>query len=172
MPLLVGTDGVQKMSKSPGNYIGVDEPPNEMYGKVMSIPDSLLMDYFELVTDVPDEELTEMRRDMEAQSVNPMELKKRLALNIVAQFHDGEASRQAEQTFEREVQRGEVADEDMKLVSAPKETGTGLEVDIIPFLVDLGLVGRSGETTLPVTGCPGHSRILAKSVGSPSSRFF
>ena len=111
MPLLVGTDGVQKMSKSLGNYIGVDEPPNEMYGKIMSIPDSLMMDYFELLTDVPDEELAEMRREMEAQSVNPMDLKKRLARDIVAQFHDGAASRQAEETFERTYQRGDVADD-------------------------------------------------------------
>jgi tyrosyl-tRNA synthetase len=146
MPLLVGTDGVQKMSKSLGNYIGVDEPPNEMYGKVMSIPDSLLMDYFELVTDVPDEELVEMGLAMEAQSVNPMELKKRLAREIVGQFHDGAASaRQAEKAFERAVQRGEVAEEDMQLIAAPRGTGTGVELDIVPFLVKEGLVGSSSE---------------------------
>ena len=145
MPLLVGTDGVQKMSKSLGNYIGVDEPPNEMYGKVMSIPDSRMMDYFELLTDVPDEELKEMRRAMVAESVNPMELKKRLALDIVAQFHDAQASRQAEETFKREVQRGEMAEEDIKLISAPTGTGTGLELDIVPVLVNLGLIGSSTE---------------------------
>jgi tyrosyl-tRNA synthetase len=112
MPLLVGTDGVQKMSKSLGNYIGVDEPPNEMYGKVMSIPDSLMMDYFELLTDVPDEELAEMRRGMDAESVNPMEFKKRLALDIVAQFHGGmAAAKTAEASFERTVQRGETPEE-------------------------------------------------------------
>ena len=106
MPILVGTDGIQKMSKSLDNYIGVDEPPSEMYGKVMSIPDSLMMDYFELVTDVPDKELAEMRRAIEAQSVNPMELKKHLAREIVAQFHGGVAARQAEEAFERTYQRG------------------------------------------------------------------
>ncbi|MDP6422528.1 MAG: tyrosine--tRNA ligase, partial [SAR202 cluster bacterium] len=104
MPLLPGTDGVQKMSKSLGNYIGVEDPPNEMYGRVLSIPDSLMMDYFELVTDVPDEELAEIRRALEAQSVNPMELKKRLAGELVEQFHDGKAAGDAQTYFERTVQ--------------------------------------------------------------------
>ena len=96
MPLLVGTDGVNKMSKSLDNYIGVDEPPQDMYGKVMSIPDTLINTYFELLTDVPDEELAEYRRQMESQSVNPMLLKKRLAREIVQQFHGEAASQQAE----------------------------------------------------------------------------
>ena len=145
MPLLVGTDGVQKMSKSLDNYIGVDEPANEMYGKVMSIPDTLMMDYFELVTDVPGKELEEMRRSMDAQSVNPMELKKRLAREIVAQFHGGAAIRQSEERFEREVQRRNVAEEDIKLIPAPTGTGTGLELDIFPVLVKEGLVESSNE---------------------------
>ena len=67
MPLLVGTDGVNKMSKSLGNYIAVDEPPHDMYGKVMSIPDNLIMLYYELLTDVPDVELAEMKQELEAQ---------------------------------------------------------------------------------------------------------
>jgi len=108
VPLLVGTDGSQKMSKSLGNYIAIDEPPNEMYGKVMSIPDNLMMDYFELVTDVPDEELEEFRRQLDADSINPMILKKRLAREIVAQFHDEQAAQAAEAEFERVFQRREV----------------------------------------------------------------
>ncbi|MBF8267864.1 MAG: tyrosyl-tRNA synthetase [Dehalococcoidia bacterium] len=111
MPILVGTDGVQKMSKSLGNYIGVEEPPEEMYGKLMSIPDAAMMDYFELLTDVPDEELAEMRRALEAQSVNPMELKKRLAREVVEQIHGDAASRQAEEHFERTHQRRETPEE-------------------------------------------------------------
>ena len=145
MPLLVGTDGVQKMSKSLGNYIGVDEPPNEMYGKVMSIPDSLMMDYFDLLTDVPAEELVEMRREMDAESVNPMELKKRLARDIVGQFHNGAAAQQAEDRFRSEVQRGEVDEDDITPISAPTGTGTGLELDIFPILVKEGLVASSSE---------------------------
>ena len=111
MPILVGTDGVQKMSKSLGNYIGVEDHPNDMYGKVMSLPDGLMMQYFEYLTDVPDEELEEMRRDLDAQSVNPMELKKRLAREITGQFHGGEETTKAEEHFERVVQRKEVPEE-------------------------------------------------------------
>ena len=119
MPLLVGTDGVQKMSKSLDNYIAVDEPPNDMYGKVMSISDSLLMDYFELLSDVPTEELAEMRAAIETTSVNPMELKKRLAREIVEQFHDREAAMRAEGYFVSAYQQGD-APEDAQTISLPK----------------------------------------------------
>ena len=107
MPLLVGTDGQQKMSKSLDNYIAIEDPPKDMYGKVMSIPDSLMMDYFELLTDVPDEEFDEFRQQLSAQSANPMILKKRLAREIVTQFHGSEAGEQAESHFEKVVQRKE-----------------------------------------------------------------
>ncbi len=108
VPLLVGTDGSQKMSKSLNNYIGIDEPPNDIYGKVMSIPDPLIMSYFELVTDVPDKELEELRQQLDTPSVNPMLLKKRLAREIVAQFHSAKAAREAEDYFTRRYQRREV----------------------------------------------------------------
>jgi len=108
MPLLVGTDGVQKMSKSLGNYIAVDEPPYDMYGKVMSVPDNLITLYFELLTDVPDPELDEMEKELESKSVNPMALKKRLAADIVTQFHGSDEARQAEERFASEVQKKEV----------------------------------------------------------------
>jgi len=111
VPLLVGTDGSQKMSKSVGNYIAIDEPPNEMYGKVMSIPDELMMDYFELLTDVPDEELGEFKKELDAQSVNPMVLKKRLARELVEQFHDQKAAQKAAKHFERVVQKKEAPEE-------------------------------------------------------------
>ena len=99
MPLLVGTDGVHKMSKSLGNYIGIDELPNDMYGKVMSIPDNLIMPYFELLTGVADKELVEMKQQRLSPTVNPMALKKRLALDIVTQFHGAEEARKAEVYF-------------------------------------------------------------------------
>ncbi len=110
-PLLVGTDGSQKMSKSLGNYIGVAEPPDEIYGKTMSIPDSLMMDYFELVTDVPDEELEEFRQQLGNETVNPMDVKKRLAREIVTQLYDQKAANEAEKQFEKLVQRKEVPDD-------------------------------------------------------------
>ena len=87
MPLLVGTDGVQKMSKSLDNYVAVDDPPLEMFGKLMSIADSLMLDYFEYLTDVSPPELDEMRRAIETDSVNPMDLKKRLAAEVTGQFY-------------------------------------------------------------------------------------
>jgi tyrosyl-tRNA synthetase len=111
VPLLVGTDGSQKMSKSLGNYIGVAELPEEIYGKVMSIPDSLILQYFELVTDVPDEELEEFRQGLKNETVNPMVLKKRLAREIIAQLYDQKAAAEAEERFERTVQRKEIPEE-------------------------------------------------------------
>jgi tyrosyl-tRNA synthetase len=111
VPLLVGTDGAKKMSKSLGNYIGVAEPPNDMYGKVMSIPDSLIMNYFELLTNIPDEELQEFRQAIDNNTINPMELKKRLAREIVTQLYDQKAATEAENCFYREVQCKEMPEE-------------------------------------------------------------
>jgi tyrosyl-tRNA synthetase len=107
VPLLIGTDGSQKMSKSLGNYIGVDEPPNEIYGKVMSVPDSLIIDYLELVTDVPDEEIAEFKVKMANGSLNPMVVKKRSAYEIVAQFHGAQAAGEAEEHFAKVFQKRE-----------------------------------------------------------------
>ena len=112
VPILTGTDGSQKMSKSLGNYIGVAEPPNEIYGKVMSIPDSLIIQYFELVTDVPDEELEEFRQGLRNETVNPMTLKKRLAREIVSQLYNQRAASEAEEYFVRVFQKKELPDED------------------------------------------------------------
>jgi len=111
VPILIGTDGSQKMSKSLGNYIGVAEPPNEIYGKVMSIPDSLIMQYFELVTDVPDQELEEFRQELKDKIVNPMTLKKRLAREIVTQLYSRKAASEAEEHFVKVFQKREVPEE-------------------------------------------------------------
>ncbi len=110
-PLLVGTDGSQKMSKSLGNYIGVTEPSYTIYGKVMSIPDSLILDYFELVTDVSDEELEEFRQGLSDETINPMFLKKHLADKIVKQLYSEEEADVATKHFERVVQKKEVPEE-------------------------------------------------------------
>ncbi len=99
VPLLVGTDGKIKMSKSIGNYIAVEDPPNEMYGKLMSIPDTLITDYFELLTDVPDEGLAVIRESVEKRTANPMEHKLRLAREVVAQFHGDDAAAEAGDGF-------------------------------------------------------------------------
>ena len=108
VPLLPGTDGVQKMSKSLGNYIGIDEPANDIYGKTMSLPDQMIIPYLENATDVPGPELEEMRRALADDSANPMEFKKLLARELVCQFHDGDAARSAEVSFESTVQAREL----------------------------------------------------------------
>ncbi len=110
MPLLVGTDGVQKMSKSLNNYIALEDPPSEMYGKTMSLPDSAIVSYFETLTDVPDADLEEMKQAVEHGSSNPMDFKKRLARELVAEFHDAKSADEAESRFESTVQRGETPD--------------------------------------------------------------
>ena len=118
VPILTGTDGAKKMSKSLGNYIGVAEPPADIYGKAMSLPDSLIASYFELLTDVPDGELAEMRSALERQSANPMGFKKRLARTLVAAFHGQGAAAEAERHFERTVQSKE-APEDVATYALP-----------------------------------------------------
>jgi len=111
VPLLIGTDGSQKMSKSLSNYIGIVEPPNEIYGKVMSIPDSLILHYFELVTDVPDQELDEFRQELSNETINPMTLKKRLAREIVTRLYDQKAATEAEEHFVKVFQKRELPEE-------------------------------------------------------------
>jgi tyrosyl-tRNA synthetase len=116
VPLLVGTDGHHKMSKSLNNHIGIAEPPREMYGKVMRISDdSLIPNYFELVTDVPEQEITEFKEQLENHSVNPMNLKKRLAHEIVTQFHGKQAADEAQQDFETRRQKRELHKVDVGL---------------------------------------------------------
>ncbi len=104
VPLLIGTDGKQKMSKSLRNHIGIAEPPREVYGKVMSIPDPLITDYFELVTDVPAEEIAEFKKQLQATSVDVMNMKKRLAHEIVMQFHDKQEADEAQEYFQTRYQ--------------------------------------------------------------------
>jgi len=109
--LLVGTDGVQKMSKSLGNYIGVDEPPNEIYGKVMALADNMIIMYFDLLTDVSDKELAEFRRQLSDNSINPMILKKRLAVELITQLYNKEQAIKADENFTKVFQKREMPEE-------------------------------------------------------------
>ena len=101
MPVLVGTDGQQRMSKSLGNYIGVAELPKEIFGKIMSIPDEQIYNYFELVTDVKPDELAQIKKELEGKKTNPMILKKRLGKEIVRMYYDATEAEKACQEFER-----------------------------------------------------------------------
>ena len=121
LPLLLGTDG-RKMSQSYGNYIAFEAPPNSMYGKVMSIPDAVMMDYMELLTDVPDEDLAEYRRLLADNGINPMDVKHRLAGEIVTQFYSAEAARDAETEF-RYVVQGQGMPEDIPTLQWPEISG-------------------------------------------------
>ena len=91
MPILVGLDGVEKMSKSLNNYIGITEAPNDMFGKVMSISDDLMWNYYEMATDVPMEEVKKLRAGVESEELHPMAVKKRLGKEIVSIYHSEEA---------------------------------------------------------------------------------
>ncbi len=148
LPLLVGTDGVHKMSKSLGNYIGIAEPPSEIYGKVMSLPDRLLMDYFELLTDVPEEELKDIRNSIAHNSTNPMLHKKRLAHEIVAQFHGEAAADTAQDNFTRVFQKRESPEEIAEFsfpFSQYQRSDSGADVSVIDILVTTKLVKSRSE---------------------------
>jgi tyrosyl-tRNA synthetase len=135
VPILTGTDGSQKMSKSLGNYIGVAEPPEEIYGKVMSIPDNLIRQYFELLTDVPDKELAEFRQELKDETINPMTLKKRLAKEIITQLYSQKAATEAEEHFTRVFQRREL----------PEEIPEARSGELLQMIVEKGLAKSRSE---------------------------
>jgi tyrosyl-tRNA synthetase len=140
-PLLRGVDGVEKMSKSLGNSIGLLDPPADMYGRVMSIPDSLMTEYFDLLRDASWEDLREWRSSGE-DARGPLAVKHELALRIVARFHGDDVARDARANFERVVQRKEVPD-DVPERGLP--LGDGGERGLLDVLVALGLAKSRSE---------------------------
>jgi len=143
MPLLPGTDGVQKMSKSLGNYIGIDEAPQEIFGKVMSIPDSMILPYFDWLTDTPTTEIIEIEKSLNTMSVNPIELKKTVAYRLVSDFHDSKSAALAQDFFEKTVQGGEVPN-DIPEYTVPSG-GDASNLKLSNLLVDSGLTASNGE---------------------------
>jgi len=111
LPVLEGVDGTQRMSKSLGNYIGIDEAANETYGKVMSIPDKIIYPYFELVTDVSLNDLKSIKSQLEDPNTNPRDVKKYLGRTIVRMYHGKEASKSAESAFEQVFVKKDIPDE-------------------------------------------------------------
>src|SRR5580698_3646997 len=101
MPILVGLDGQRKMSKSLGNYIGITEPPAEIFGKLMSIPDDLMWTYYDLVTDGTPNEIAALKKEVASGAAHPMDVKMRLAQEVIAGFHGEEAARKAAENFQR-----------------------------------------------------------------------
>jgi tyrosyl-tRNA synthetase len=125
MPLLIGTDGIEKMSKSYGNYIGINEEPKEIYGKTLSIADSLIYTYFELATDVPNKELLEIKNNLADKKNNPREMKRKLARTFVSMYHNNEAAENAEIEFDNIFVNKGLPDqiEEFKLDKNEKEIG-------------------------------------------------
>lgn len=143
-PILVGTDGVEKMSKSLGNYIGITDPPNEMYGKTMSIPDEQIIPYFELLTDVRPEEIKSMETAMAGGRLNPRDAKMRLARELVTMYHGADAAAAAEEEFIKVFSRGGVPDEMPEVKLDPKMVTDG-RISLIDLLSRSGLVGSNSE---------------------------
>lgn len=141
MPLLEGLDGIQKMSKSLGNYIGIDEEPKEMYGKAMSIPDELMMRYFMLVTDMSIEDQEDMAKRLESGELHPRDAKMQLARTIVRLYHGEEAAFEAEEEFKRVFQqRAMPTDIPEYAMDAPTEP-----IFVPQFCTDAGLTASNGE---------------------------
>ncbi|MEW6510329.1 MAG: tyrosine--tRNA ligase [Bacteroidota bacterium] len=140
-PILLGTDGVEKMSKSLDNYIGLSEPPREIFGKTMRIPDALIYDYFLLTTDASSVELASIKSQLADPATNPSTLKRRLARTLVTMYHGDVEADQAEREFDRMFKEREAPDEIPECVlSAP-----GGRLGIVQLLTDAGLVTSRNE---------------------------
>jgi len=139
MPILEGIDGVQKMSKSLGNYIGVNEDPNEIFGKTMSIQDQLITRYFELVTRVPMDEIRHLDQAMKNGQVNPRDAKMRLAREFITMFYGAEQARMAEERFKLVFQKGDVPED------IPEITISESEVWLPKLLADCKLVSSTSD---------------------------
>ena len=137
-PLLVGTDGEEKMSKSRGNYIGITEPPEEMFRKVMQISDELMWQYWELLTDKRAEDIAEMKRRIGVNELHPMDAKMELGQIIVSDLHSAADATRAAEEFTRVVRRGEVP-ADVETVLLPPELWTVNGVPMDKLLSRLGL---------------------------------
>ena len=144
MPLLEGTDGIDKMSKSLGNYIGIYEPAEDMYGKVMSIPDDLIIKYFELATDIHPDELESKKELLKKNKVNPRDLKMELAREITRLYHGKEEAIKAEEHFKSVVQRKEIPD-DIPEFAVPSDMIENGTVNMPPLMVAAGLTSSNSE---------------------------
>jgi len=140
MPILVGLDGHRKMSKSLGNYVGITEAPGEMFGKMMSIPDELMWSYYELVTDRTPQEIAALKKEVSGGALHPMDLKMKLAQEVIADFHGEDAARKAAENFQR-VFRDRQAPEEAPVIKLPKGPAKKLTV----LLVELNLAPSKAE---------------------------
>ena len=144
MPLLEGTDGVEKMSKSLGNYIGIYEEPEQMYGKVMSIPDELMIKYYELTTDIHPDEVDKIKASLEDGTYHPRDAKMRLAREITALYHDEEAAQKAEKQFKAVFQKGGTP-EDIPSFKVPEDIISEEGIDMARLMVEAKLAPSTSQ---------------------------
>ncbi|MEJ7621988.1 MAG: tyrosine--tRNA ligase, partial [Aquificaceae bacterium] len=156
MPLLVGLDGVKKMSKSYGNYIGITEEPNQMFGKIMSISDELMWDYYLLLTDYRQEEIEEFKKNL-----HPMEAKKRLAHYIVSRYHSKESADKALEFFEKTFSQREFP-EDAQVIRVP----AGYRQKAYEFLFELGIEASKNSARRLIEG--GGLKINGQKIQDPN----
>lgn len=140
MPLLEGLDGVEKMSKSKHNYIGINEHPNDMYGKTMSLPDSLMKKYIHLATDLELEEKKQLIKDLETGAVHPRDAKMLLAKTIVRMYHGEKAAEAAEHSFKTVFQENSLPDDIPSVQWEGEKT-----IAIVDLLVTLKLLSSKSE---------------------------
>jgi tyrosyl-tRNA synthetase len=140
MPLLEGLDGVNKMSKSLGNYIGISESADNIYGKILSVSDILMFRYYNLLSDLSNNEIAELRAKVEAGELHPKEAKKRLARELTARFHSPEAAQAAEDNFEKVFQKGGVPDD----LAEMRYTASN-PIALPQLMVEAGLVNSTSE---------------------------
>jgi len=140
MPILVGLDGSRKMSKSLGNYVGITEAPQEMFGKLMSIPDNLMWSYYELLTDHSPQVIEALKKEVAQGKSHPMDAKMRLAQEVIGAFHGEDAARKAAENFQR-VFRDRQAPEEAKIEKLPR----GPARKLMALLVDLKLITSKSE---------------------------
>ncbi|MCD6441232.1 MAG: tyrosine--tRNA ligase [Candidatus Marinimicrobia bacterium] len=141
LPVLEGIDGTQRMSKSLGNYVGIDEAPTEMFGKIMSIPDNLIEKYFMLVTDYSLGQLESVRQRLRNPNLNPMDIKKELAGTIVSMYYSDEAAEQAQQSFEQVFSKKELPDDISEIMIESEDNSPVL----VKILTANGIVASNGE---------------------------
>jgi len=164
LPLIEGTDGVEKMSKSLNNYIGINEPPQEMYGKVMSVPDNLMTRYFELVTDVSLDEINKIKIGLESNDLHPRDVKKRLASEIVKLYHGQSAAIIAEEEFEK-VFKNKLYPEEIKKLEIKKDVLKDGKRGIVNLVKDSGILGSTGEAIRMVR--QGGVRVNGEKISDP-----
>jgi len=144
MPILVGTDGIEKMSKSLGNYIGVDEPPQEIFGKVMSIPDSIMIDYYRLLTILDSNKIREIEDGIKKQKLNPSVAKRKLAKIIIENLYSRKDAEEAEENFDL-IFKKKKAPENVSEYTIDSSKIKRNKVFLIEILVDSGLAGSKSE---------------------------